>query len=113
MIMMPIMLVLVVVATFYAVQGIKMHEEVSVQEEIFHALQDDYYTIEKSDRDTATTGSELNEQLVEIQQYPSELLRLKLVGVGKILTGIFILLFGILLALISMPSRLAMEIQKK
>ena len=38
---------------------------------------------------------------------------LKLVGVGKILTGIFILLLGILLALIMMPVRLAAMIGKK
>jgi len=34
-------------------------------------------------------------------------LRLKLIGVGKILTGIYVLLFGILIALIMMPMRLA------
>lgn len=54
----------------------------------------------------AATDSALNKNLVQIQNYPSELLRLKLVGVGKILTGIFMLLFGIMIALVMMPIRL-------
>ncbi len=45
--------------------------------------------------------------------YPSELLRLKLVGIGKILTGIFILLLEILMALVMMPMRLGKIIKQK
>ena len=90
-----------------------MHSQVETEEAKFHQLQADYFSQAKSARDEAAAGSELNNQLVEIANYPSELLKLKLVGVGKILTGIFILLFGILIALISMPMRLAMEIKKK
>ena len=89
-----------------------MHAEVDDAEAVFHQLQDDYFSLAKAERDGAAADSELNDTLVKIQQTPSELLRLKLVGVGKILTGIFILLFGILIALIMMPIRLAKMIKK-
>lgn len=104
--MMLVMLIIIIVAFTYAIQGIQMHNTVAVEEARFHALQDQYFTISKAQRDAAATGSDLNKQLVEISNFPSELLRLKLVGVGKILTGIFALLLGILLALIMMPIRL-------
>lgn len=55
----------------------------------------------------ATTGAELNQKSVQIQNYPSELLRLKLVGVGKILTGILTSLLAIVFLLFMMPIRLA------
>lgn len=109
---MVIMLLIVLAAGYFALQGVEMHGEVSVQEELFHQLQADYFTQAKSLRDGAETGSALNANLVEIVNYPSELLRLKLVGVGKILTGIFFLLFAILMALVSMPVRLGMLLKK-
>ena len=108
--MMPvmlIMLVLVVGAITYAVQGIKMHKQVVVEEAKFHQLQSEYFTLSKVERESALTGSELNQKLVQIQNYPSSLMELKLIGVGKILTGIFGLLFGILIVLFMMPIRLA------
>ena len=83
-------------------------ESFLTQEEAeFHALQAEYWTISKAERDSAATGSELNQQLVRLQQYPSELLELKLVGVGKILTGIFALLFVIGIFLFMMPFRIS------
>jgi len=105
-VMMPIMGLLVIISLVFAVQGVMMHAEVGPAEDALHAVQADYFSQAKSIRDGAATGSELNDQLVEIQQGPSTLLALKLIGVGKILTGIFVLLFGILLALIVMPVRL-------
>lgn len=108
--MMPVMLVmmiLVIGAVTYAVQGIQMHKKVVIEEAKFHQLQSEYFTLSKAERESAPTGSELNQKLVEIQNYPSSLMELKLVGVGKILTGIFGLLFGILIALFMMPIRLA------
>ena len=104
---MIVMMVLMLIALFFAVQGVMMHTNVSSEEAAFHALQGDYFNQDKATRDGAESGSELNQQLVTIKNYPSELLRLKLVGVGKILTGIFVLLFAILMALIMMPGRLA------
>lgn len=104
--MMLVMLVIVIAAFTFAWQGLQMHSQVAVEEAKFHQLQQGYFNQSKVVRDSAETGSELNQQLVQIQNYPSELLRLKLVGVGKILTGIFALLFGILIALVSMPMRL-------
>ena len=60
----------------------------------------------KSERDNAHTDSDLARELVQIEQAPSKLLNLKLVGIGKILTGIYVLMFGILIALIMLPYRL-------
>ncbi|MBI4050510.1 MAG: hypothetical protein HY396_00840 [Candidatus Doudnabacteria bacterium] len=104
--MMILMSVIVIVAFGYALSGLGMHRQVAVEEAKFHQLQDSYFSQSKAIRDAAETNSQLNKDLAQIQNYPSELLRLKLVGVGKILTGIFALLFGILLALVSMPMRL-------
>lgn len=94
MMMMVMMAVLIVGSGFYAIQGMLMHQNVNTVESQFHNLQANYWNLDKATRDAATTGSDLNKQLVEIKNTPSELLRLKLVGVGKILTGIYILLFG-------------------
>ena len=107
--MMPILIlvVLIIGSATFAWQGVSMHKSVSVEEAKFHQLQSEYFTLSKVERESAPTGSELNNKLVQIQNYPSELLRLKLVGVGKILTGIFGLLLGILFVLFIMPIRLA------
>ena len=91
----------------FAYQGVSMHAQVGPAEDAFHAVQAEYFNQAKSVRDAAGTGSELNQQLVAIQQGPSSLMQLKLIGVGKMLTGIFILLFGIMIALVIMPVRLA------
>ena len=109
---MIVMGLIMLISIFYVAQGIGMHSEVDVLESEFHALQEQYFLVDKATRDSATTGSDLNKQLVELQQTPSELLRLKLVGVGKILTGIYALLFGILIALMMMPVRMA-KLQKE
>ncbi len=109
---MIMMMVLMLVAVFFTWQGVAMHNKVSKEEATFHKLQGDYFTLSKATREAAVDGSELNQKLVQIQNYPSELLRLKLVGVGKILTGIFTLLFGILFALIMMPMRLGKIIKE-
>ena len=107
--MMPMLILLVLVIASLALvwQGISMHSQVSVEEPKFHALQQDYFIMSKVEREAAVTGSELNQKLVQIQNYPSELLRLKLVGVGKILTGIFLSLLAIVFLLFMMPIRLA------
>lgn len=102
-----ILLALVIVSTIFAWQGIGMHQQVSVEEVKFHALQQDYFIINKAERESAPTGATLNQKLVDIQNYPSELLRLKLVGVGKILTGILSALLAIVFLLFMMPIRLA------
>ncbi|MBI2607873.1 MAG: hypothetical protein HYW51_03545 [Candidatus Doudnabacteria bacterium] len=114
--MMPVMLIMliIIVAAFvYAIQGVNMHRQVAVEEAEFHQLQNDYFLQSKAVRDAAVSNSELNQQLVQIQNYPSELLRLKLVGVGKILTGIFGLLLGILIVLFMMPARLAKLLKRE
>ena len=112
MMMTGMMVLLMIVGVIFAGIGVQMHREVTVEEAKFHALQSEYFIQRKEVRDAAATGSELNSQLVQIKNYPSELLKLKLVGVGNILTGIFILLFGIFLALIMMPVRLGKIIRE-
>jgi len=91
-----------------------MQNKVAGEEVRFHALQAEYWSISKVERDAAATGSALNAQLVEIENFPSSLLELKLVGIGKILTGIFLILFSIFLALVmAMPMRLAKIIKRE
>lgn len=103
---MIVMMLLMIISIVFTAKGVIMHKQVSVEEAKFHELQNDYFSISKATRDSAADNSALSSQLVEIKNFPSELLRLKLVGVGKILTGIFILLFGILMALMMMPGKL-------
>lgn len=110
---MLVMMIIVISAIVFVGQGMSMHSQVSVEEAKFHELQSNYFILSKPNREAAPDGSELNKQLVQIQNYPSELLRLKLVGVGKILTGIFLMLSGILIALVMMPVRLNALMQKQ
>ena len=91
------MMLLLFVAIIFAWQGVAMHMQVASEEAAFHELQDDYFSQSKVIRDAAETDSTLSKKLVEIRNYPSELLRLKLVGVGKILIGIFLVLIAILI----------------
>ena len=102
-----VLAILVIGSVSFAWQGISMHHKVIKEEAVFHTLQENYFTLSKQEREAAPTGSELNKQLVTIQNYPSSLMELKLLGVGKILTGIFGILLGILLVLFMMPIRLA------
>jgi uncharacterized membrane protein YidH (DUF202 family) len=111
--MMVTMMVIVIASIIFAVIGYAMHQQVATEEAAFHELQNSYYSQSKAVRDGAETGSELNKDLVQIQQYPSELLRLKLVGVGRTLTGIFIVLLGILIALMTMPIKLGKVIKNQ
>jgi len=85
--MMSVMLTIVIVSLIFTWQGVGMHNQVPAEEANFHSLQANYFSINKAERDSAPTNSDLNKQLVQIHNYPSTLLELKLVGVGKILTG--------------------------
>ncbi len=113
--MMPMVLmaVIIIVSLVFAIQGIQMHTKVNMEEAKFHELQASYWNLDKPTREGAATSSELQKQLVEIKNYPSELMKLKLIGVGKILIGIYALLFGILIALMMMPIKLGKIINKK
>lgn len=110
---MLLMVVVMLVGIVWGAQGVLLHMQVDTEEAKFHQLQSDYFIQSKALRDAAETGSELNQNLVEIVNYPSELMRLKLIGIGHILSGIFVLLFGILIALMIMPIRLGHIIEKK
>lgn len=111
--MMAMMAAIMLVSIYFVFSGIGMHLQVNAEEARFHQLQSEYFNISKAERDAAPSGSELNQNLVAIQNFPSELLRLKLVGIGSILAGIYALLFGILVALIMMPKRFGMVLAEK
>ena len=102
-----ILAILVIGGIVFAWQGVAMQNRVAGEEVKFHALQQEYFIINKAERESAPTGDPLNQKFVDIQNYPSSLLELKLVGVGKILTGIFGALLAILFVLFMMPIRLA------
>jgi predicted PurR-regulated permease PerM len=104
---MSVLLILIVAALAFAWQGISMHKQVSIEEQKFHELQSEYFSLSKVEREAAPSGSPLTQQLVQIQNYPSSLMELKLVGVGKILTGILASLLAIVFLLFMMPIRLA------
>jgi len=109
---MVMMMGIMIAGIIYAGKGVDMQNSVGPAEDQFHSLQEDYIVNNtKAERDSAPAGSALAKQQSEIAQTPSNLLKLKLVGVGKILTGIFILLFGIMSALVMMPYKLAAVIK--
>jgi len=112
MVPMLVLLILVVSSVTFAWQGIGMQNRVAGEEAKFHALQDEYFTLSKIEREAAPTGSELNQKLVQIQNYPSSLMELKLIGIGKILTGILASLLAIVFLLFMMPIRLAKLMQE-
>ena len=108
---MVLMFIIAMVSLFFAIGGVRMHGQVLAGEAEFHSLLSKYYSANKTARDSAATGSKLNSQFIEIQQYPSDLTRLKLLGIGKILTGIYTLLLGILITLLILPPRLKEALQ--
>lgn len=110
--LMMMMLLIILISLNFLIWGNWMHTDVTKVEAEFHALQEQYWNLDKATRDAAPSNSELANQLVQIKNTPSDLLRLKLVGVGRILTGIYVLLFGILIALIVMPVRLSQMMKK-
>ncbi len=99
------MIVIIAGGAFFMIQGMNLHEEAAKEGEKFYALQAEYYTQSKEARDAAPAGSELSQKLAAIQNAPSELMRLELAGLGKMLIGIGALLLGILIALVALPGR--------
>ena len=62
--------------------------------------------------DSTESKSNLTRDSDDINKFPSRLLELKLVGVGRILTGIFVILLGILGALVMMPFRVRKALRR-
>lgn len=93
---------------FFVLAGIILHITAWIQEfTVFQPLVQDYWSVDKATRDAATSGSELANQLAEIQSFPAKLMTFKLVGVGSVLTGIWISLFVIAKRIGMLPVRLA------
>jgi hypothetical protein len=106
--MMKQMRILMMIGILFLLIGIILHIIVLAQEfGKFAPLQERYWNINKAERDAAPTGSALAQDLVRIKNFTPKLMTFKLVGIGSILAGIFLMLFGILKALIMMPIRLA------
>ena len=103
--MIAMVAMIMMLGVFVAATGVVMQAKVPVVEAQFHGLLDSYYANSKEVRDSAASESQLNRDLAEINKFPSRLLELKLVGIGRILSGIFLVLFGILGALVMMPFR--------
>jgi hypothetical protein len=102
------MKMLMLLGMLFMLLGVALHLSAIVLEfGTFAPLQEEYWSTSKSDRDAAATNSVLAKKLAEIQKFPPKLMTLKLVGVGSLLTGIFLMLFGILKALTMMPIKLA------
>ena len=55
--MMPmlILLILVIASVIFVWKGVGMHQQVSVEEVKFHALQQDYFIMSKVEREAAVT----------------------------------------------------------
>lgn len=77
----------------------------------FVPLLDQLAGLPKEVADNAPLGSEISNWKIEAAKFPPKLMTLKLVGVGSILTGIFLLLFVITQGLRVMPIRLGKAIR--
>jgi hypothetical protein len=96
------------IATLFVLLGIILHITTWIQEfTVFAPLQEEYWTVDKVIRDAAPAGSELANQLADIQKFGPRLMTFKLVGIGSILVGIWMALFVIAQRLGMMPMRLA------
>jgi uncharacterized membrane protein YccF (DUF307 family) len=74
----------------------------------FTPILEELIPIQKPLVDEADPGSRLAMLKTEAAKFPPKLMTFKLVGIGSILTGIWILLFGIIQALKEMPVRAKM-----
>ena len=99
---------MLMVAGLFVLLGIILHIIAWVQDlNTFQPLVNEYWSVAKATRDSAATGSELANQLATIQGFPAKLMLFKLVGIGSILVGIWLVLFVIAKRLAMMPMRLA------
>jgi len=78
----------------------------------FTPILDELIPIQKPLVDEAESGSRLAILKTEAAKFPPKLMTFKLVGIGAILTGIWILLFGIIQALKDMPIRAKMFLKQ-
>jgi len=109
-----IFIVIFALLSFYFIgQGVYMHSQVNELERELNSAQDNYFIQSKAVRDSAESGSNLNAYLVQIEQLPSELSKLKLIGLGKMIMGVYVLLFGILIALVMLPERMKDIVKKR
>jgi hypothetical protein len=99
---------MLMIAAIFVIVGIILHITAwTLEFNQFQPLLEEYWTVDKATRDAAASGSELNQKLAQIQQFPPKLMTLKLVGIGSVLVGIWLALFVIARRIGMLPVRLA------
>lgn len=107
---------LMVGAAFAAVGYLLVGAALFLELTQFHPLLDAFFA-EQTAHSVAGGGADragdavLNNQLAEINKFPSLLLWLKLGGVAHILVGIFVVLVAIVRTLMMVPARLGFELE--
>lgn len=93
------------VAIIFAIVGLVMAWSAFVLEmAVLAPLQDEYFgETTKEERDSAEAGSDLAQDLADINNLKPTILTLKLVGIATILFGIIVVLIGVLRMLSLMP----------
>jgi beta-lactamase regulating signal transducer with metallopeptidase domain len=100
--------ILILIAMIFLLTGIVLQSTAfNLEFNEFTPILEELKPLQKSVVDTADPASRVAMLKTEAAKFPPKLLTFKLVGVGAILTGIWIVLFVILQALKTMPLRLA------
>lgn len=99
---------LVLIAMLFLITGVVLQSTAfNLEFTEFTPILEELKPLQKSVVDNADPESRIANLKTDAAKFPAKLLTFKLVGVGAILTGIWILLFVILQALKIMPLRLA------
>lgn len=85
----------IIISFLFLFSGINTQKSLTQQTANYHALQVDYYSHSKVVRDGAEIGSELSNQFVTLQHFPSELSRLETITLNHIFIAIFLILLSI------------------
>jgi len=105
---------LILIALLFMLTGVFLQSTAfNLEFKEFTPILEELKPLQKSVVDNADPSSRIAMLKTEAAKFPAKLLTFKLVGVGAILTGIWILLFVILQALKIMPLRLAMVIEEQ
>jgi len=105
---------LILIALLFMLTGVFLQSTAfNLEFKEFTPVLEELKPLQKSVVDNADPSSRIAMLKTEAAKFPAKLLTFKLVGIGAILTGIWILLFVILQALKIMPLRLAKVIEEQ
>lgn len=107
-----LLVILLFFAALFVMRGCSLHRQARVVQAEYETLQEKYYLQSKEVRDAAETGSELAQQFVELQHYPSRLEQLRFVGLGRIAVGMFFVFLAMLVVLLMLPKQLGRIVNK-